>query len=123
VLETDEEPRREVERVRALIGQETAAFMGGQREARLAPTMRALRARAEQVRQRELAKASTRLAGLDAQQQAAVEAVTRGLVNKLLHDPMVRGKSLAARPDGDLYVAALRELYGLDPQAGDDDQR
>jgi glutamyl-tRNA reductase len=122
VLETDEGPRREVERVRALIGQETAAFMGGQREARLAPTIRALRARAEQVRQRELAKASTRLAGLDAQQRAAVEAVTRGLVNKLLHDPMVRGKSLAARPDGDLYVAALRELYGLDLRAGDDER-
>jgi glutamyl-tRNA reductase len=46
--------------------------------------------------------------------------VTRGLVNKLLHDPMVRGKALAARPDGDLYVAALRELYGLD-DAGDGD--
>jgi glutamyl-tRNA reductase len=122
VLETDEGPRREVERVRALIGQETAAFMGGQREARLAPTIRALRARAEQVRQRELAKASTRLAGLDAQQRAAVEALTRGLVNKLLHDPMVRGKSLASRPDGDLYVAALRELYGLDPHAGDDER-
>jgi glutamyl-tRNA reductase len=122
VLETDEGPRREVERVRALIGQETAAFMGGQREARLAPTIRALRARAEQVRQGELAKASARLAGLDAQQRAAVEAVTRGLVNKLLHDPMVRGKSLAARPDGDLYVAALRELYGLDLRAGDDER-
>ena len=122
VLETDEGPRHEVERVRALIGQETAAFMGGQREARLAPTIRALRARAEQVRQGELAKASARLAGLDAQQRAAVEAVTRGLVNKLLHDPMVRGKSLAARPDGDLYVAALRELYGLDLRAGDDER-
>ena len=122
VLETDEGPRREVERVRALIGQETAAFMGGQREARLAPTIRALRARAEQVRQGELAKASARLAGLDAQQRAAVEAVTRGLVNQLLHDPMVRGKSLAARPDGDLYVAALHELYGLDLRAGDDER-
>jgi glutamyl-tRNA reductase len=121
VLETDEGPRREVERVRALIGQETAAFMGGQREARLVPTIRALRARAEQVRQRELAKASPRLAGLDAQQRAAVEAVTRGLVNKLLHDPMVRGKTLAARADGDLYVAALRELYGLDLHGGDDE--
>ena len=41
--------------------------MGGQREARLVPTIRALRARAEQVRQQELAKASTRLAGLDDQ--------------------------------------------------------
>ncbi|HJW64300.1 MAG TPA: glutamyl-tRNA reductase, partial [Actinomycetes bacterium] len=123
VLETDEEPRREVERVRSLIARETGAFMGGQREARLNPTIRVLRARAEQVRQQELAKASTRLAGLDDRQRAAVEAVTRGLVNKLLHDPMVRGKTLAARPDGDLYVAALRELYGLDPQPGDDDRR
>ncbi|HEX2156962.1 MAG TPA: glutamyl-tRNA reductase [Actinomycetes bacterium] len=123
VLETDEEPRREVERVRALIAQETAAYLGGQREARLAPTIRSLRARAEQVRQQELAKASARLAGLDERQRAAVEAVTRGLVNKLLHDPMVRGKTLAARPDGDLYVAALRELYGLDPSPADDDRR
>ena len=123
VLETDEGPRREVERVRTLIARETGAFMGGQREARLTPTIRALRSRAEQVRQQELAKASTRLAGLDDRQRAAVEAVTRGLVNKLLHDPMVRGKTLAARPDGDLYVAALRELYGLDPQPGDDDRR
>jgi glutamyl-tRNA reductase len=123
VLETDDGPRAEVERVRALIAQETAAFMGGQRESRLVPTIRALRTRAEQVRQQELAKVSTRLAGLDERQRAAVEAVTRGLVNKLLHDPMVRGKTLAARPDGDLYVAALRELYGLDPGPGDADAR
>jgi glutamyl-tRNA reductase len=123
VLETDEGPRREVERVRALIAQETTAYLSGQREARLVPTIRALRARAEQVRQQELAKASTRLAGLDERQRAAVEAVTRGLVNKLLHDPMVRGKTLAARPDGDLYVAALRQLYGLDPQPGEADER
>jgi glutamyl-tRNA reductase len=123
VLETDEGPRREVERVRALIARETTAYLSGQREARLVPTIRALRARAEHVRQQELAKASTRLAGLDERQRAAVEAVTRGLVNKLLHDPMVRGKTLAARPDGDLYVAALRQLYGLDPQPGEADER
>ena len=123
VLETDEGPRREVERVRTLIAEETAAFMGDQREVRLTPTIRALRARAEQVRQQELAKAATRLAGLDDRQRAAVEAVTRGLVNKLLHDPMVRGKALAARPDGDLYVAALRQLFHLDLDPADDDRR
>jgi glutamyl-tRNA reductase len=123
VLETEEGPRREVERVRALIAEETGAFMGCQREARLAPTIRALRTRAERVRQQELARAAPRLAGLDARERAAVEAVTRALVNKLLHDPMVRGKALAARPDGDLYVAALRELYGLDPRSSNDDER
>jgi glutamyl-tRNA reductase len=123
VLETDEAPRREVERVRALIAEETGAFMGGQREARLVPTIRALRARAERARQQELARAASRLAGLDERQRAAVDAVTRGLVNKLLHDPMVRGKALAARPDGDTYVAVLRELYGLDQPAADDGRR
>src|SRR6266581_4276280 len=58
VLETgDDGPRHEVERVRVLIGEETAGFMSGQRSAKLAPTIRALRARAEGVRQHELARA------------------------------------------------------------------
>jgi glutamyl-tRNA reductase len=119
VLETDDGPRHQVERVRALIAEEARAFMGGQREARLAPTIRALRARAERIRQQELARAAARLSGLDERERAAVEAVTRRLVDKLLHDPMVRGKALASRPDGDLYVAALRELYGLDQAEAD----
>jgi glutamyl-tRNA reductase len=117
LLETQDQGQgREVERVRALIAEETAAFMNGQREARLAPTIRALRARAEQVRQRELGKAATRLAGLDPQQRQAVEAVTRGLVNKLLHDPIVRGKALAAGANGELYASILRQLYALDEE-------
>jgi glutamyl-tRNA reductase len=117
LLETQDDGQgREVERVRELIAEETAAFMNGQREARLAPTIRALRGRAEQVRQRELAKAATRLAGLDPQQRQAVEAVTRGLVNKLLHDPIVRGKALAAGANGELYASILRQLYALDEE-------
>jgi glutamyl-tRNA reductase len=117
VLETeDEDPRREVDRVRVLIGEETAGFMSGQRSVKLAPTIRALRARAEGVRQYELARASTRLAGLDAVQRAAVDAVTRGLVNKLLHDPIVRGKALAAGANGEMYAGILRQLYALDEE-------
>jgi glutamyl-tRNA reductase len=115
VLETgDATSRAEVGRVRALIAAETEAFMAWQREARLGPTIRTLRARAEDARRQELARAAARLAGLDERQRAAVEAVTRGLVNKLLHEPVVRGKALAAGPDGDLYARMLRELYALD---------
>jgi glutamyl-tRNA reductase len=120
LLETQDEGQgREVERVRALIAEETAAFMNGQREAKLAPTIHALRARAEQVRQQQLAKAAPRLAGLDARQRQAVEAVTRGLVNKLLHDPIVRGKALAAGANGELYASILRQLYALDEEDPD----
>jgi glutamyl-tRNA reductase len=117
LLETQDDGQgREVERVRALIAEETVAFINGQREAKLAPTIRALRARADQVRQRELAKAAARLAGLDEQQRQAVEALTRGLVNKLLHDPIVRGKALAAGANGELYATILRQLYALDEE-------
>ena len=119
VLETEDGPGREVERARALVAEEVRGFMSGQREARMVPAIRALRARAEQLRQQELSKAAGRLAGLGERERAAVEQVTRGLVNKLLHDPLVRGKALAARPDGDLYVAVLRELYALDDPDGD----
>jgi glutamyl-tRNA reductase len=115
VLETEDDgPRREVERVRELIAEETAGFMSGQRSAKLTPTIRALRARAEQVRQHELARAGMRLAGLDPAQREAVDQVTRGLVNKLLHDPIVRGKALAGGANGEMYAGILRQLYALD---------
>jgi glutamyl-tRNA reductase len=115
VLETEDDGRlAEIERVRRLIAEESAAFMAWQREVRLGPTIRALRARAEEVRRRELARASGRLTGLSDAERAAVEAVTRRLVNKLLHEPVVRGKALAAGPDGDLYARMLHELYAPD---------
>ena len=115
VLETEDDGRvAEIERVRRLIGEESAAFMTWQREVRLGPTIRALRAKAEETRRLELARASSRLAGLSESERAAVEAVTRRLVNKLLHEPVVRGKELAAGPDGDLYARMLHELYGPD---------
>jgi glutamyl-tRNA reductase len=115
VLETEDGGRAaEVERVRRLIAEESSGFMTWQREVRLGPVIRALRARAEGIRRRELARAEARLAGLDDAERAAVEAVTRRLVNKLLHEPVVRGKALAAGPDGDLYARMLRELYALE---------
>jgi glutamyl-tRNA reductase len=77
-----------------------------------------MRTRAEQARQAELRRAAPRLAGLDERQVQAVEALTRGLVNKLLHDPVVRGKALAAGADGELYARLLRELYALDEDQG-----
>lgn len=107
-------PAAEVARARSLVEEETEGFMAWQREARLGPTIRDLRTRAERIRAAELARVESRLAGLDDRQLDAVETVTRGLVNKLLHDPVVNGKALAAGPDGELYVRTLRELFGLD---------
>jgi glutamyl-tRNA reductase len=72
-----------------------------------------LHERAEAVRQGELERFAARLASLDETQRAAVEAVTKGLVAKLLHQPSVRLKEDAGSPQGERNAAAVRDLFDL----------
>jgi glutamyl-tRNA reductase len=88
--------------------------MVGQPQVPLAAMVRTLRARAERIRQQELRRRADRLRDLDARQQAAVEQLTRRLVDQLLHDPITRSRRLAAAPDGHRHVDLLRFLYGLE---------
>jgi glutamyl-tRNA reductase len=79
----------------------------------MVPTVSALYERGEAVRTAELERFRARLAGLDAREQAAVEALTRGIVAKLLHDPVVNLKDAAGSARGDRLSSALRELFGI----------
>ena len=56
-----------------------------------------------------------RLPDLDAAQRDEVAKTVRRVADKLLHAPTVRVKQLASTGDGDLYAAALRELFELKP--------
>jgi glutamyl-tRNA reductase len=73
-----------------------------------------MRARAEELRGVELERFRSRLAALDDDERVAVDALTRGLVNKLLHDPTVRVKDAAGTARGELYADALAALFGLE---------
>ena len=50
---------------------------------------------------------------LDDDARAAVEAVTQGLLGKLLHEPTVRLNQAAGTPRGERLADALRELFDL----------
>ncbi|HEX2030026.1 MAG TPA: glutamyl-tRNA reductase [Actinomycetota bacterium] len=109
--------RREAEdavaRVREIVGEETARYAAQRRAARLAPLIEALHARGEEVRGTELRRAASRLAGLSEREREAVDAVTRAIVRKLLHHPVVRLKELAGRGPGDPVAQALADLFDL----------
>ncbi|HEY8525201.1 MAG TPA: glutamyl-tRNA reductase [Acidimicrobiales bacterium] len=103
--------RREVARVEKILNEELDRYLGASSAREVAPTIVALRKRAEEVRAAELARFRPRLDDLEPRQMEAVEALTRGLVAKLLHSPTVVLKDAAGTARGDRLVAALRELF------------
>jgi glutamyl-tRNA reductase len=99
---------------RRVVDDEADRFLAWTRASEVEPTIRSLRRTAESVRASELDRLSGRLAGLDDRQRDAVEALTRGIVNTLLHTPTVRLKELADRGGAELHADALRELFELE---------
>jgi glutamyl-tRNA reductase len=109
-----EQRRQEIGKVRDIITEELDRFRLERSAREVAPLVSSLRARAEELRAAELARFRSRLAALDPATQEAVDALTRGLVNKLLHDPTVRVKDAAGTAQGDAYADALAALFGLE---------
>jgi glutamyl-tRNA reductase len=107
----------DVDAARSIIAEEVGTFLAWQLSSRVAPTVIALRSRADDVVAAELVRLTTRLPELDARGQAEVEATVRRVVDKLLHAPTVRVKELTEAPEGLSYAEALRELFGLDRAA------
>ncbi|MDT4932553.1 MAG: glutamyl-tRNA reductase [Pseudonocardiales bacterium] len=105
----------EVRAASAIVAEELSDYLAEQQQLAVAPTVTALRARANQVIDGELSRLDGRLPGLDRAVRNEVADAVRRAVEKVLHAPTVRVKELAATPGGDQYAAALRELFDLDP--------
>ncbi len=72
------------------------------------------------VRHVELERHRAKLAALDPTARDLVDAITQGIVNKLLHEPTVRVKDAAGTARGELYADALAELFDLPETHADD---
>jgi glutamyl-tRNA reductase len=107
----------DVAAVRRIVAEELAAHVSADRAAKVAPTVVALRAKATEVVDAELARLVRRVAGLDARARREIAQSMRRIADKLLHAPTVRVKELAGSPGGDSYEAVLRVLFDLDPEA------
>ena len=108
--------RREAARAESLAAEEADRFSEWHASRDVVPAIASLRARAEEIRAGELARAESRLGRLSEHERRAVESVTAQIVNKLLHLPTVRMKEAAATPDGAAYVDAVEHLFGLEEE-------
>jgi glutamyl-tRNA reductase len=97
----------EVREAEAIVAEEAARFAEWRRSRDAADAIRDLRARAEEIRAEELARAGARLSELSPRERETVETLTTQIVNKLLHAPTVRAKETGSEPLRDLF--ALRD--------------
>jgi glutamyl-tRNA reductase len=113
----EEERRRESAGAEEIVLEEQERLAGWMVALRAVPTIRHLRARAEAVRQAELGRSLSKLDLSDSQAER-VEALTRSIVNKILHRPLARLGAHKDREEGLAVVEEARALFGLDdPEA------
>ncbi|MBT9330156.1 glutamyl-tRNA reductase [Paracidobacterium acidisoli] len=100
----------EAERAEAIIVEEARRFEQRARTIDLAPAIVDLQTAIEDLRQAELRRSRSRLQSLTPEQHSAVEALTRGLMNKFLHLPLTALKA-AAREGDTAALETIRHIF------------
>ena len=104
--------QREAERAEAIITGEVARFYSRLEARSMVPTIVSLRRHFESIRQSELQRLRGRLGNLTVAQEAAIESLTRGILNKLIHAPLSALK-LADESERQSMVKLLNFVYNL----------
>ena len=108
------ERQRAIEDADQIIAEETAWFRQRQAQLNVVPTIVSLRRRVEQIRRAELARTRRLFGPLTPEQEQALEVLTQGLVNKILHTPFTELKQAASRPDRSEFLDVVRTIFHLD---------
>ncbi|MBE9143918.1 glutamyl-tRNA reductase [Planktothrix mougeotii] len=123
VAQNHESRRQMAQEAEVLLEEEVQAFDVWWRSLETVPVINCLRDKIEGIREQELEKALSRLGSEFADKhQEVIEALTRGIVNKILHDPMVQ---LRAQQDIEARRRAmqtLQTLFNLEPEKNSSQQ-
>jgi glutamyl-tRNA reductase len=103
----------EIPRVEVILEEEEAIFMNYYRSLDLLPVIAGMRQKAEKIRQKELEKTLKRLPGLTQVERERLEAMTQAMVQKILHDPILRLRDEAGGPKAAEYAGVVRSLFDL----------
>ena len=98
---------------RAIVREELEAYSSAQRVREIVPAVAALRRRAADVVECELGRLQQKSPDLTDEQIGDVSQALKRVVDKLLHEPTVRAKKLAANSGTVSHETALQELFGL----------
>jgi glutamyl-tRNA reductase len=104
----------EAKKAEEIVAQEVGQFTRWLGNLEVTPTIVALRSSFEEVRRAELAKTLGSWKDMPPDAERRLEALTAAIINKLLHPPTSLLKKSGQGGRTDLYIDALRNLYGLE---------
>jgi glutamyl-tRNA reductase len=112
--------QKEAARAERIIEQEVERFYERLDTLDVVPTIVSLQDHLETIRQAEIDKVRGRLGALSPEQELAVESMTRGIVNKVLHTPISALKSAAQAkqkdPEATTIIELVRKLFNLNAE-------
>ena len=108
---------QEAERAEKIVESEVERFQARLHTLHLKPTIISLQDQFETIRQAELDRVRGRLGQLTVDQEQAIEALSRGIVNKILHTPIRSLKTAAASPEITTLIESFRKIFDLQAKA------
>jgi len=107
------ERKRQAQQAESLVEREVAKFADRLRSLEVVPTIVSLREKLEEIRKTELSRTLSRLPGADEVTRQALEALSQGIVNKILHAPTVKLRDSSKAGHGHRWIEVISELFGL----------
>jgi glutamyl-tRNA reductase len=114
VVKSNLQARKNVaEQAEEIIAEEVERMVLRLKTREVTPTIISLQEQLEQLRAAEIERARGRLGALTPQQEEAIEALTRGIINKIAHGPITEMRRKASDPDGIHLMNTIRKLFRL----------
>lgn len=108
---------REAELAELLVEEEVTRFRRRIQSLDAVPTIVALQNRVEQIRHAEVERLRSKFGSLTPEQQAAIDNLTRSIVNKIVHPPITALKSLSGSDQLRATAELLRSLFGIEDES------
>jgi len=114
VIQTNLKGRlKEAEQAEEIIAEEVERLVLRLKTREVTPTIVGLQAHLEEIRHAELQRMRGKLGALSPQQEEAIEALTKGIMNKIAHGPITELRKHAGNPDGLFIVDVIRNIFRL----------
>jgi glutamyl-tRNA reductase len=111
--------KKEAEKAEAIVNIEVEKFHARLQTLDVVPTIVSLQDHLETIRQAEIDRVRGRLGPLTPEQEMAVETLSRGIINKIMHTPISTLKSAARDPESTTVVDLVRRLFNLQEKERD----